>query len=223
MKKAVSFILAAIMLIMLPAGAFADSAQCSCDTPPVVMVNGFGTELYHDNGDGTQSAVFPMGAVEIVSAIPSLAGAFAALAAGEHELFRTLLSRAMFKLMGNMMCNPDGTAKISAKSYQTPTDTDIHKRDIHGQYQGENDGGRYIFGYDWRLDPVESARELEKYIEQVKKITRHDKVVLCAHSEGTCVAASYISLYGSKNIEKVVFLSGAFQGCLLYTSPSPRD
>ena len=44
MKKAVSFILAAIMLIMLPAGAFADSAQCSCDTPPVVMVNGFGTE-----------------------------------------------------------------------------------------------------------------------------------------------------------------------------------
>ena len=67
MKKAVSFILAAIMLIMLPAGAFADSAQCSCDTPPVVMVNGFGTELYHDNGDGTQSAVFPMGAVEIVS------------------------------------------------------------------------------------------------------------------------------------------------------------
>ena len=94
MKKAVSFILAAIMLIMLPAGAFADSAQCSCDTPPVVMGNGFGTELYHDNGDGTQSAVFPMGAVEIVSAIPSLAGAFAALAAGEHELFRTLLSRA---------------------------------------------------------------------------------------------------------------------------------
>lgn len=79
MKKAVSFILAAVMLIMLPAGAFADSAQCSCDTPPVVMVNGFGTELYHDNGDGTQSAVFPMGAVEIVSAIPSLAGAFAAL------------------------------------------------------------------------------------------------------------------------------------------------
>lgn len=96
MKKAVSFILAAIMLIMLPAGAFADSAQCSCDTPPVVMVNGFGTELYHDNGDGTQSAVFPMGAVEIVSAIPSLAGAFAALAAGEHELFRTLLSKALF-------------------------------------------------------------------------------------------------------------------------------
>lgn len=215
MKKAVSFILAAIMLIMLPAGAFADSAQCSCDTPPVVMVNGFGTELYHDNGDGTQSAVFPMGAVEIVSAIPSLAGAFAALAAGEHELFCSLLSRALFRLMGNMMCTADGTAKISAKSYQTPTDTDIHKKDTHGQYQGENDGGRYIFGYDWRLDPVESARELEKYIEQVKKITRHDKVVLCAHSEGTCVAASYISLYGSEDVEKVVFLSGAFQGITL--------
>lgn len=39
--------------------------------------------------------------------------------------------------------------------------------------------------------------------------------MLCAHSEGTCVAASYISLYGSKNIEKVVFLSGAFQGITL--------
>ena len=116
MKKVIAFILAVVMLIMLPAGAFADSAECSCDTPPVVMVNGFATDLYHDNGDGTQSAVFPMGAVEIVSAIPSLAGAFAALAAGEHELFRTLLSKALFHLMGNMMCTADGTAKISAKS-----------------------------------------------------------------------------------------------------------
>lgn len=39
--------------------------------------------------------------------------------------------------------------------------------------------------------------------------------MLCAHSEGTCVAASYISLYGSEDVEKVVFLSGAFQGITL--------
>lgn len=93
MKKAIAFILAAVMLVMLPAGAFADSAECHCDTPPVVMVNGFATDLTHDNGDGTTKSVFPMGAIEIVSAIPSLAGAFAALAAGEHELFRSLLSK----------------------------------------------------------------------------------------------------------------------------------
>lgn len=55
MKKTISFILAAIMLIMLPAGAFADSTECGCDTPPVIMIHGFGSELYHDNGDGTQA------------------------------------------------------------------------------------------------------------------------------------------------------------------------
>lgn len=37
MKKAIAFILAAVMLVMLPAGAFADSAECRCDTPPVVI------------------------------------------------------------------------------------------------------------------------------------------------------------------------------------------
>ena len=63
MKKAIAFILAAVMLVMLPAGAFADSAECRCDTPPVVMVNGFATDLTHDNGDGTTKSVFPMGAI----------------------------------------------------------------------------------------------------------------------------------------------------------------
>ena len=218
MKKAGSFILAAVMLITLPAGAFAGSSHCKCDSTPVVMVNGFATELYHQNEDGTVSTVFPMGTKEIVTSLPYIAASIAALAAGDHECFRTMLSTALFKLMGGMACNPDGTAKVEAKCYETPTDTDIHKK-----YDESNDEGRYLFGYDWRLDPVDNAKELAEYIEEVKAVTGHDKVVLCAHSEGTCVAASYISLYGSKNIEKVVFLSGAFQGITLVGQLFTKD
>lgn len=205
MKKAVSFLLAMIMLFAVPTAAFADSEHCECEKTPVVMVYGFGKDLFTE--DGTALSI---GAKEILCALPSIGGSIAALSAGNHELFRNLLSNGLETLLGVFACNDDGTPKTAAVSYTTPTSADIHR-----QYDGSEKNGKYIFGYDWRLDPVDNADALAEYIEQVKTITRHDKVVLCAHSEGTCVAAAYITNYGSENIEKAVFLSGAFQGITL--------
>lgn len=205
MKKAVSFLLAMIMLLAVPTAAFAGSDNCDCDNSPVVMVYGFGKEMFTE--DGTSLSV---GTKEILCALPSICGSVAALSAGNHELFRALLSNGLETLLGVFACNDDGTPKTAAVSYTTPTDTDIHR-----QYDGKEDNGKYIFGYDWRLDPADNADALAEYIEEVKAVTRHDKVVLCAHSEGTCVAAAYITNYGSENVEKTVFLSGAFQGITL--------
>ncbi len=205
MKKAVAFLLALLMLLAVPTAAFADSSHCSCGNAPVVMVYGFGKELFTEDGSSLS-----IGAKEILCALPSIGGSIAALSAGNHELFRTLLSNGLETLLGVFACDEDGTPKTAAVSYTTPTDSDIHRL-----YDGKEDNGRYIFGYDWRLDPADNADALAEYIEKVKTATRHDKVVLCAHSEGTCVAAAYISNYGSENVEKVVFLSGAFQGITL--------
>lgn len=205
MKKAVSFLLALVMLFAIPAAAFADSEHCECGKTPVVIVNGFGKELFTE--DGTSLSV---GAKEIICAMPSIGISLAALAVGNHELFTSALADGLETMLGIFACDENGTPKTAAVSYTMPTDEDIHRL-----YDGKEDNGKYIFGYDWRLDPADNAKLLADYIEEVKSITRHDKVVICAHSEGTCVTAAYITNYGSDDVEKVVFLSGAFQGITL--------
>ena len=40
--------------------------------------------------------------------------------------------------------------------------------------KGQYDEKAYNFYYDWRLDPMELADELHKYIEAVKKAKEHE-------------------------------------------------
>ncbi|MGN1123090.1 MAG: hypothetical protein ACI4RR_02005 [Eubacterium sp.] len=71
----------------------------------------------------------------------------------------------------------------------------------------------YLFNYDFRLDVVDYAVMLNDYIDNVKKEKNTDKVTLVSASLGTCVVSAYIDMYKDKNdIEKAVFLDGAFQG-----------
>lgn len=71
----------------------------------------------------------------------------------------------------------------------------------------------YAFNYDWRLDAVENAKKLNSFIDMVKSKTGKNKVTLFGGSEGTVVCSAYIDMYKNKNdIEKLVFLDGAFKG-----------
>lgn len=71
----------------------------------------------------------------------------------------------------------------------------------------------YLFNYDFRLDVVDYAIMLSDYIDNVKKEKNTDKVTLVSASLGTCVVSSYIDMFKDKNdIEKAIFLDGAFQG-----------
>lgn len=71
----------------------------------------------------------------------------------------------------------------------------------------------YIFNYDFRLDVVDYADDLNDFIENVKAQKGCEKVTLVSASLGTCIVSAYIDMYKDKNdISRAVFIDGAFQG-----------
>lgn len=61
----------------------------------------------------------------------------------------------------------------------------------------------YVFAYDWRRDNVESARELMKKMEAVKRAVRRPdlKFDILAHSMGGLVAR-YAAMYGNRDLPR---------------------
>ena len=70
----------------------------------------------------------------------------------------------------------------------------------------------YYFNYDWRLDPMDHAKELRGYVERAKRETGHDQVNLIGSSMGGTIIAAYLSQYGSEDIDNYTMLSSAFTG-----------
>lgn len=78
----------------------------------------------------------------------------------------------------------------------------------------------YNFVYDWRLDMLTVAAQLDEYINYVMELTSTDKVALVAMSMGTAVLSTYLyeyyytaEDYAERNhIAAAVFVAGAFNG-----------
>ena len=62
----------------------------------------------------------------------------------------------------------------------------------------------YFFTFNLVGDPMDSADELDEYIETVKKQTGHDKVTLLPISLGGTILTAYIEKYGHGKIDRIV-------------------
>ena len=69
----------------------------------------------------------------------------------------------------------------------------------------------YWFRYDWRLDPLETADDLNSYIKDIKASTGCDKVGIIATCLGTNVVMAYVSKYGVGDIQGIA-LDGSVVG-----------
>ncbi|MDD9953633.1 MAG: alpha/beta hydrolase [Candidatus Woesearchaeota archaeon] len=75
----------------------------------------------------------------------------------------------------------------------------------------------YDFAYDWRFDNEKTVKDLEKFVKNVKKETKSDKVILFAHSMGGVVTRLYLKdPKNAENVAGVVFMGTPHQG-----SPKP--
>ena len=70
----------------------------------------------------------------------------------------------------------------------------------------------YFFNYDWRLDPLCHADNLDKFIKDVKALGGYDRISLLCFSMGGTIVSSYLHKYGSGEIDTVEFCSTAFEG-----------
>ena len=70
----------------------------------------------------------------------------------------------------------------------------------------------YFFTFNLVGSPMDSAANLNEYIQQVKKATGHDKVNLLNVSLGGTIFTAYLDAYGYKDINQVVNAVAATDG-----------
>ena len=64
----------------------------------------------------------------------------------------------------------------------------------------------FLFPYDWRLDLENSAQKLKSEIDSIESQTGFHKIDIIGHSMGGVLAESYISEFGSQDIDKLIFI-----------------
>lgn len=70
----------------------------------------------------------------------------------------------------------------------------------------------YVFNYDPRLDPWETAEELSDYINAVLKATGKKKVNLIGRCMGACFISAYLCRYGRSKVDTAIYYASAAKG-----------
>lgn len=199
LKKIIAVILSVAMIFSLMAPAsYALSDDCNCGTLPTIYVGPLGnTDIYENPGAENEKTLFRPATDTIVTLVlklvPSL---FGLLLFKDYDGLGDSLIDAVYDAMGAMALDGDGNSlpNVDVK-IDLPTETK------HGK------GEQYYFHYDWRLDPVEVAGQLDDFVQHVKELTGHDQVNFRASSMGGVVTLAYFNEYGHDDVDACIFQS----------------
>ena len=197
MKKILAVMLSVIITTLTIIPAFASDEKCDCGEPPIIYVAALGSgTLTLDEGTPNERVLFRPDIGYVISELtPVISAAGTLINDGNYDAFGDVLIECVNKIFGDLALdkNGDSSDRVTCEEFH-PTDEVEHSLDHN-----------YYFGYDFRLDPIENAKKLYTYIEEVKALTKHDSVQLRASSMGGVTTMSYIKLYGTADIETIIF------------------
>lgn len=222
MKKVISVILAVSMIFSLAITGFAEDKKVT----PVIIVTGVGSRGYFmDEGTENQRSVFPP-EVDVKYIITQvLAGVAKTVLTGNINHTSQMAANILENVFDGFMCDENGDSKyknvstpvypLSVDNYSFDYTTDVPEIQIAGTAAktvgAEN---TFFYNYDWRLDPIANAKDLDKMVQSAKEKAGSDKVTLIPCSMGGVQTLAYLAEYGSKDIEKIIFMSSAHKGLL---------
>lgn len=204
MKKLLSVILALTIFCIGVVPCFAAEEECNCGEAPIIYVAALGSGyVFLDAGTENEKTLFRPETSDILSDFAPLVPAAAELLVDKnYDAFGDVLIDCVNTSFGMLALDNEG------KSHERVTSEEFHpdEETPHGLDHS------YYFGYDFRLDPVENAQKLKVFIDEVKALTKHDTVRFRASSMGGVVTMSYLKLYGSEDIETIIFQCCPLQG-----------
>ena len=217
MKKLLSVFLAALMLFALCAPAVYAADYVAY---PTVYINGGRTALYKPDGTKIAPVETPEGYLgnAVQDCITDLAKAAVTGKDEDIEAYKQKLVSWIAPLYEDLRLTDDGEAPAPiivgyAKSGYFIIGDSVPNELRNGEYPIR----AYNYFYDWRLDPLETADELARYIGLVMAATGRDKVNLVGRCEGGCPLLAYLAKYGHGNVHKIMFYNTASNGYLLPT------
>lgn len=227
-KRIVSVIICVAMLLSVcsAGGNAADTPQIitvSCEEDlknlnedvPVVFVTGLEGEFYKGLSTETEEddvRIWGPDTGTIVKTVFKYAIPLTfSILIKDYKKINEISAKVANELFGDFACDENGVPN-----------PDTGKKDT-SDYSYNNGFGysnSYNFVYDWRLDMLTIAAQLDEYIEYVMKLTSTKKVALVAMSMGTAVLSTYLyeyyytaEDYAERNhIDSVVFVAGALNG-----------
>lgn len=244
-RKVISCILAVVMLFGVTSTAFA--AEKSNYKNPVIVINGIeNNPLYANPGSVAAEQVFPPKNFSLLSPLSQKLGlgydimgitfdlyinAIVALASDDYDqVMNYFVGSQLFEVLEAIQLNPDGTSKSenlgplvweNALSYYY-TDKELFETiagDIGiGMCDRLGADNVYVYTYDWRIDPIENAKGLDEFIQNVKAKSRRSQVSIISEGYGSTVATTYLAeCYdnATADVDNFVTVNSAFEGTSL--------
>ena len=204
MKKIFSVLLSLVIISLSVLPCFAAEEECNCGEPPIIYVAALGSGyVFLDAGTENERTLFRPETSDILNDFAPLVPAAANLLLDKnYDAFGDVLINCVNASFGMLALDNEG------KSHERVTSEEFHPDEETPHGIDHN----YYFGYDFRLDPVENAHKLHTFIQEVKELTKHDTVRFRASSMGGVVTMSYIKLYGTEDIETIIFQCCPLQG-----------
>ena len=200
MKKIVSLLICAVIVFTAFASTAAEAYTPSC---PFIYVHGFmGKDLYTDKNDKNSEPVWPPSSDKILDLVKAHIG----------DLLKFLVTKNYDEL-GDAILGPVGELLSSAnldKDGEVPNGSGAYM--VYPPAGSINARSELDFNYDWRIDPIVVAGELNDFINYVTRSSGCDKVVLECHSFGGIVVNTYTKLYGSDKLKSVCYNTTAIFG-----------
>lgn len=204
-RKVISCILAVVMLFSITATAFA--AEDKYNGNPVIVINGIDNNPIYANPDSINAnQIFPPSDLTVYGLLGEMfVSGVVALASNDYnQVMNFFVGSQLFELIQKIELNPDGTSKsenIGPIKYEHSLayyHTDVERYEKIAGSIGIGLADRigmdnvYVFTYDWRIDPVENAKDLNEFIQTVKANSRKDKVSIISEGFGSTIATAYL-------------------------------
>ncbi len=228
--KATKKIVSVILAITLTVVAFVMPVSAAKVYPLVIVDGIFSTNLYKNVGTDEQAPAFATDDAALEAMIKDVLGAFIGgcinygVNKKDYNGFADKFYPVVNKYIEPIGFNPDGTpvdATVGFVQNDKPmseyTDEEKAGLSVFAEVYAEEFGEEnvYNFSYDWRVSPIDSAAALDEYINNIKDEIGVKKVNVVAHSMGANVVLAYLSAFGGKSINNLVFTSPAWQGTSL--------
>lgn len=204
MKAQIKRIFSCLLAVLLVCGAAAPCfAAAEKERVPVIFVPGFmSTDVYRDVDDPGKGVVWPPATEDILKAVRQSIPALTRYAVDRNadKLCDDVIPRvnAIFE---DAELDADGKPKgNTGVIFEYPEADEVKKDSV------------LTFRYDWRIDPMEVAAQLNDFIDYVCECAGTEQVSLECHSYGGVVTVTYLTLFGNTKIKNAVFNSTAVFG-----------
>lgn len=205
MKKRFSFKLftmaLAIIIVMVPLLTVFANAKGE-ENVPIIDVHGLmASDIYVDPSDPDSELAWPPSTDAILDAVKEAVPSIAKFAVTRNwDMFGDDVCAITTELFKPIYCQPDGTPGKSGVRFTYPEASSIKKNSV------------VSFKYDWRIDPIVVADQLNDFIDYVLKCSGSDTVKISCHSLGGVITNTYLTIYGHEKVSGVCFNSTAIFG-----------